>query len=228
MAWKTGVPRVTPGVAGLFVALEAARNGDGESLAASMRIGLREIASFAEATGSDPASAEEIAGTLLRRVSLSTGRHAGVRDPAAWLATGVRRARIDQWRGRRRERALAASFLRVSGNRSSEDPADAAEEGEACERLAKAIFLLPTPYREAMLWQKVEGWGRREIVAALQRWGGVGREEARRVLRVGHYMLEVALTGLHPCRIWPRRYPRILHNRRWNATPPPSHPASCS
>lgn len=227
MAWRNGVPRIPPLAAGLFAALKERRGGDATALAASVRTTLREVASFARATGSDPASAEEIAGTLLYRASLRNGHHAPVRDAASWFAHGVRNVQVDRWRTRRRERDLASSYLLVTSNRSSEDPADAAQEGEACESLAAAILTLPTPYREAMLWQKVDDWSRQEVVVALQTWGGVSLEEARRILRVGHRMLEVARSGVHPCRIWPRRYPRVFHNPKWNATPPPRYRASC-
>lgn len=104
------------------------------------------------------------------------------------------------------------------------DPATAAEVGEAIRRRADGVLLLPRPYREAMCWQRIEGWTRNEICVALQAWGGVGREAARRILRLGREMLEIAEARGYPRRFWPRRFPRVLNNPRWNATPLPPSP----
>jgi hypothetical protein len=95
------------------------------------------------------------------------------------------------------------------------------DDGALERRLAESIFLLPTPYREAMAFQRVEGMSRRQVLALLRRWLGLGTEGCRHVLRKGNGMLRAALAGKDPRRLWPRRYPPFLHiPRAWWTLPP--------
>ena len=138
-----------------------------------------------------------------------------VHDEAAWMGRVARNALVDDWRSRRKEHGLTVSLSRMPCRSDGADPVEEAEADEACRRLARAILLLARPFREAMLWQMAEGWSRERTLRALQQWGGVGREEARRILRVAHGMLRLVLAGVDPRKRWPRRYRSFLHNPCW-------------
>ena len=220
-------PWIPPEAAGLFAALGAQEKGVQEPLRAWYRTGFPALVGAIEAAWNDAAQADEIATEVAVRALRSVRKGVPVGNERPWMAAVAMNLRIDEWRRERRgeeRRSTEARERRAAEGlppfRSLSDEDDA-EVSAFLRRVACALFLLPTPYREAMAWQKVEGCTRAEVCGLLCRWRGVTVEGARHILRRGHRMLRAAFFGADPRVLWPRSYPHSPKESEASLTLPP-------
>jgi len=205
VACRTLAPWIPPEAEGLVAAIEADRGGDGEPLRAWYRTGFPTLVASAGRTGLDRSSAEELASAVVEAAWSRPERAAALGSETGWLARVARNLRADRERVRRK-------FVQGGGapGESAGGVADRAvppaEESDLLVRVAAALPRLPPPYREALAGRLIEGWSARACQEFLSRWWGVGREGARRILRVGRVMLRATLAGADPRERWPRRY----------------------
>ncbi len=190
-------PYVPPEAAGLFAALEAQRAGDSAPLASWHATSRPCLEGSLRRAGMGAEEADQATEEVVER-ALDTFRRGGqVRDEPAWIARVARNLLTDEGRRRRTERRRIVSLSRMAC-RDMTPPA--IDEADSCRRLAAAVLLLRSPYREAMCLLTVAGIPCPRIQAILMQSENVGISGARHILRRGCVMLARVLVGRSPGR----------------------------
>jgi hypothetical protein len=141
-----------------------------------------------------------------------------IEDELPWMSGTAARHLAELARARGRALAHAIRFASGMSEQSGLSAASAkVNRDRAHVLIVVAIALLPPPYAQAMTLLHVDGIERGQVARWLMTWGGIGPHGARKILREGRGMLEVAVLGQHPRRRWPKRFPG---NPRWRSTPP--------
>jgi DNA-directed RNA polymerase specialized sigma24 family protein len=94
-------PQVPWDVRGLFTALRSERRGDGAPLGAWMGAGFPALRRSLEASGLDPAEADDAASEVVARALRAQRRGAAIQDECAWMSSVAGNLRVDAARARR-------------------------------------------------------------------------------------------------------------------------------
>ena len=103
-------PQVPWDVRGLFTALRAEGEGDAAPLGAWMGAGFRSLRRSLEASGLDPAAADEVASEVAVRALSAYRRGAVIGDECAWVSGVAAHVCADAARLQRRTRPLSLSL----------------------------------------------------------------------------------------------------------------------
>lgn len=77
---------------------------------------------------------------------------------------------------------------------------------------------LPSPYREIIIWQRINGMTRRQIAARLARWRATGLNRSRIYITRAHTMFKSVSEGREVQKLWARRF---SGKNVWKGVPPP-------
>lgn len=146
-------------------------------------------------------------------------------DPAtpmsAWLRRVIRNLRLEAARDRRLRDIAQTRADRAEAMDAIDRAVDAVDGRSILER---ARGILPSPYREIIVWRWSAQRSRSAIASTLRSWGGIGPDEARRLQREADRMLRCIANGGDPRAQWPLRFAK---KNRWEDAPR-GHPESLS